>query len=120
MFSKVVRSLCRDRHGLNLIAGVIGVLTGVDYLLSESGPKPVRVAGASVRQKAASAPAQPRLKISQTRSELGYVYWVLRQHGRYPTYVLFDTWQEAIDEAVRRMNVRTASPPQSEAALISV
>ena len=53
---------------------------------------------------------KPRIKISQTRSELGYVYWVVRQEGTAESrYALFDTWQEAMDEAARRM----------EAALVS-
>jgi hypothetical protein len=44
-----------------------------------------------------------RIKISQTRSELGYVYWVVRETGDDPSYALFDTWQEAMDEVTRRM-----------------
>jgi hypothetical protein len=59
--------------------------------------------------------AKPRIKISQTRSELGYVYWVVREFGGNPSYALFDTWQEAMNEAQRRM-----AATQSEASLVSV
>ena len=45
-----------------------------------------------------------RFSIRRTRSELGYTYWVLQGHGKYNGFTLFDTWQEAIDEAQRRIS----------------
>jgi hypothetical protein len=97
MFGKVVSGLCRKRGGLVLVAGAIGLLAGVEYLLAVRSPKPVSPARARSRNQT------PHLKVSQTRSELGYVYWVVREAGGTPKYALFDTWQEAIDEVNRRI-----------------
>ncbi len=40
--------------------------------------------------------------IRRTKSELGYVFWVLHGHGEFQCFVLFDSWREAIEEAIRR------------------
>ena len=107
MFGNVVRSLCRDRRGLTLVAGAIGVLAGVEYLFSARAPKPVPVEPAPVTiippEPEPSIKRPARLKITQTRSELGYVYWVLQECCGKPSYALFDTWQEAMEEAARRI-----------------
>ena len=42
--------------------------------------------------------------IRQTRSELGYVYWVLQGHGKFTSFALFDTWREAMDAAHQRIS----------------
>jgi hypothetical protein len=104
MFGKVVRSLCRDRRGLSLVAGAIGVLTGVEHLLSTRTTKPAPVPSAPpAEEPVLASKSRACFKISQTRSELGYVYWVLHHYGANPSYALFDTWQEAMDEAARRI-----------------
>jgi hypothetical protein len=116
MFGRVVRSLCRDRHGRTVVAGAIGVLTGVEHLFSKRATKLVSVIPAPVYEvpapptAPAPAAAKPRLKVSQTRSELGYVYWIVREFGANPSYALFDTWREAMDEVTRRMNVAALIP----------
>jgi hypothetical protein len=119
MFGKVVRSLCRERGGLTFVAGAIGVLKAVEYALSASAAKTMRVRNAAIAT-APPTPEKPRLKISRTRSELGYTYWVLRETGANPNYALFDTWREAMDEAVRRIGIaaRPASDRSFERALI--
>jgi hypothetical protein len=110
MFGKVVQSLCRARLGLSVIAGAVGVLTGVEHLFSTRPAKPVGIAPVPVYKVPAPTPLPNRaltkshLKITQTKSELGYVYWVVREFGANPSYALFDTWQEAMNEVTRRMN----------------
>lgn len=116
MFGKVVRNLCRRRSGRTLVAGAIGVLTAAQVLLSVSVSQPVIEVKA---EPAPASPAKPRIKISQTRSELGYVYWVVRETGAETTFALFDTWQEAMDEAARRMNAANEKAEQSDDALVT-
>jgi hypothetical protein len=62
------------------------------------------------------------MKVTQTRSELGYVYWVVRETGETPKYALFETWQEAMEEVNRRMKARAFSglAPASDTALTRV
>lgn len=102
MFRKLVSHLCRNPRGLFLVGGAIGVLSGVECLLAAHMLKQIS-AYRTVRRRGMAAPVKARLKIAQTRSDLGYVYWVLRQTGTNPNYALFDTWQEAMDEASRRL-----------------
>jgi len=91
-----------------MLAGAIGVLTGVEYLLSKKVGAAVPVAAAPVVELSTPEPrpavSKPRMKVSQTRSELGYVYWVVREFGANPSYALFDTWREAMDEVTRRLS----------------
>ncbi len=104
MFRRVVKDLCRKPRGLALVAGAIGVLAGMEQLLSSHASN-LGSRGKSrlfPHRRRREAPA-PRIKISQTRSELGFVYWVVRETGSEPSYALFDTWQEAINEATRRI-----------------
>ena len=97
--------LCRDRRGLVVIAGAIGVLRGVECLFSTRQVDP----RAGEPKPAPPEPVrQARIKITRTKSELGYVYWVVREVGGDPSYTLFDTWQEAMDEASRRLTLVTA------------
>src|SRR5579884_745103 len=101
MFGKVLRSLCRDRRGRSLVAGAISVLAGVEALLSSRTPQ---AAASELLPGPASQPEpaikrRPCMKIRQTKSELGYVYWVLQDCRGATTYALFDTWREAMDEA---------------------
>jgi hypothetical protein len=113
MFGKVVSGLCCSRGGLVVVAGAIGLLASVGYLFAKRTPKPDRAARAQGRKH--FAPVTPRIKVSQTRSEFGYVYWVVRETGSNPRYALFDTWQEALDDVNRRMNAagykRVATAP---------
>jgi hypothetical protein len=48
--------------------------------------------------------------IKRTKSEVGYTFWILEGFGRHKCFVLFDTWQEAIDEANRRLSARPLRP----------
>lgn len=120
MFGKVFSGFCRRRSGLVFVAGAIGFLAGVEYLLAMRAPKPDRMTGSRSRNQ--SRQLTPRFKISQTRSEFGYVYWVVRLVGGSPSYALFDTWQEAIDEVNRRITAAasTRSAPAWDTALAAV
>jgi hypothetical protein len=57
---------------------------------------------------------KPRLRnserpfsIKRTKSEVGYVYWILKGRGKYKCYILCDSWQEAVAEANRRLQSET-------------
>ena len=92
---RLIRGLSRTRSGLLLLTGLATVLEGVESALTtrEAAPK---VRRAVVRSDFFS--------IRRTQSELGYTYWVLQGHGRFASFALFDTWQEAMDEASRRIS----------------
>ncbi len=51
-------------------------------------------------------------RIRRTKSELGYTFWILQGFDKHKCFVLFDTWQEAIDEA----NLRLRHPHSSRIA----
>jgi hypothetical protein len=106
MFAKVVPGFCCKTSGLVLVVSAIGILAGFRYLLATRTPKADRPR--SLNDSKLSA---PRLKIAQTRSELGYVYWVVRETGPNAKYALFDTWQEAMDEVNRRVKARAMGGP---------
>lgn len=96
---RLIAGLSRNRRGLALLAGVTAVLEGVEWVMSTRAPaKPAVV-----------APLKPKrvdyFSIRQTRSELGFVLWVLQGHGCYQSFSLFDTWQEAVEEANQRLAV---------------
>lgn len=98
------------RIGIHLVAGAVGVLAGLQYFFS---PKSRRKAtgNCGVRSVAAvdntAQPANTRrdyFSIRRTKSDLGYVYWVLKGYGEFQCFILFDTWREAVDEASRRID----------------
>jgi hypothetical protein len=96
--------------GMHLIAGAVGVLAGLQYLLSPKGRVPS--GSDTVRPRAAPQQSGPELparkrdyfSIRRTKSELGYVYWVLHGYGEFQCFVLYDTWREAVEEALRRVS----------------
>ena len=104
MLHNVFRGLCRNRGGVILVAGAIGVLAGVKHLLS----RPAAPHGQSPTipksdiSKSGLSKTLDRFTIRRTQSELGYTYWVLQGYGQYTGFTLFDTWQEAVEEMTRR------------------
>lgn len=125
---RLASGLSRDRHGRTVIAGAIGLLTGVECLFSTKAATEIPVVAAPVLElpvvvtelrlpESHVAPRKARLKVSQTRSELGYVYWVVREVGGRPSFALFDTWQEAMDEVARRIRA-AALTQEPESVLI--
>ena len=110
MLQNVVRGLCRKTGGVILVAGAIGVLAGVQHFLSGQAVAPLAISLPSYPKPHGMPKPLDRFSIRQTRSELGYTYWVLQGFGKFRGFTLFDTWQEAIDEVQRR--VRTPSLPE--------
>jgi len=100
MLGHFVRGLCRNSSGRGLVACAIGVLTGVECLLATQSA-PAAAPGPSV-PVARALPRIDYFQIRRTRFELGYTYWVLQGFGCYRGFTLFDTWQEAIEEAEAR------------------
>jgi hypothetical protein len=53
-------------------------------------------------------PAQNRadrqFSIKRTKSEVGYVYWILEGYGKHKCFVLCDTWEEAMEQAKTRLD----------------
>src|SRR6478736_2766514 len=96
--------------GIHLIAGAVGILAGLKHLLStkakiRSASDPVQPRPEAV-QNLDELPERKRdfFSIRRTKSELGYVYWVLQGYGEFQCFVLYDTWREAVDEASRRVS----------------
>ena len=99
----------RVLNGLCIAAGAtvlaVGVLVVLETLLSkrpkrnqplpEPAPKPP--ASELVKQK-----AERNFTIKRTKSEVGFVYWILEGYGRYKCFILCDTWDEAIAQAKAR------------------
>jgi hypothetical protein len=61
--------------------------------------------------KATSAPifrsalnrSDRQFTIKRTKSEVGYVYWILEGFGKHKCFVLCDTWEEAMEQAKARL-----------------
>src|SRR3954451_16362194 len=102
--------------GIHLIAGAIGVLAGLQHFLSAKERTKSTVEAAwsaragSIDGRAAADISRDYFSIRRTKSELGYVYWVLQGHGVFQCFVLFDTWKEAVDEACLRASNRRREP----------
>jgi hypothetical protein len=105
----------------------VGVLAGMERLLSNpnrsrrSGrvasneaaahnvPPPPPAAKLEPAESAAPKPAPEEPKaarhfsIKRTKSEVGFVYWILEGHGRYKCFILCDTWDEAVAHAKAKL-----------------
>lgn len=96
--------------GIHLIAGAVGVLAGLQHLLCAKDRArcdsellgPADAVPVSTAERADKT-RRDYFSIRRTKSELGYVYWILQGHGEFQCFVLFDSWREAVDEAVRRV-----------------
>ena len=110
MLRHIVNGVCLVPKGKLIVAGAIGMLTGIEHLLATRPRKHVDGAG---RRQAPAASPQPAIirsherlfVIRRTKSELGYTYWVLQGFHSCKCFLLFDTWQEAMDEANLRLGV---------------
>ncbi len=113
---RLLRGLFRGPGGLVLVAGAVGVLVGVEYWISSGTTRRARSATKSRRIPPPAPALRPvtvlrtdYFKIRQTRSEIGYVYWILQGFGKYRCFVLFDTWREAMDDASLRLAETTGA-----------
>jgi hypothetical protein len=75
--------------GIFVVTSTLLLAAGVIVILVGRRRKPKRV--------------ERPFSIKRTKSEVGYVYWILEGHGKYKCFVLCDSWQEAIAEAQRRL-----------------
>ena len=96
----------KESAGIVLIAGLVVVLASFSKRWFKP---PRRQYGKKERaqEPRSTVPRQARtdfFQIRQTRSELGFVYWVLQGNGRFLSFTLFDTWQEAMDSANQRLS----------------
>ncbi len=122
-WKRLISGLSRNRTGIALLEGAAAILIGVERALSSRPGPRVRVT-----QQPSPTPATTIAKpartsyftIRQTRSELGYVYWVLRGFGCYQSFALFDTWAEARDAANARLAQQTVEAPDNKRALAAV
>ncbi|MBV9085214.1 MAG: hypothetical protein JOZ62_21265 [Acidobacteriaceae bacterium] len=120
--NRLVSSLCRSRGGLVLVAGVAAVLTGIERAFSPGSRNrsgPVLTARKAVTEVTIERRGGEYFSIRRTCSELGYVYWVLQGFGGCTSFALFDTWQEAMDEANRRLARKRTDMLEREYASIS-
>lgn len=104
---RLIRSMASTRGGLALLGGMTMVLVGMERLLT------TRTVVAPLPQTPRRGPDAHCFRISQTRSDLGYVYWVAQGFGCYRSFALFDTWAEAMEHvnSVLRQHAREASEP---------
>lgn len=115
------RRLSLGRH---LAAAAVGVLAGLEHLLSpKASIRPAFHPGPTRPAPDENGPELPQNKrdyfsIRRTKSELGYVYWVLHGYGEFQCFVLYDTWREAVHEALERVSeYRGRSAPQLAGAV---
>lgn len=105
---RMVERMARSRSGMIVLSGLAAVLGGVEKVLSGRPQTRVESATRLGARATAPSPAAARLHyftIRQTRSELGYVYWVLQGFGYFQSFALFDTWAEAMQSADERIVV---------------
>ncbi len=110
MLRNIFRGFCSNTAGRGAVACAIGLLAGVQSLMSAGSAK-------KARMHVARTPAERRQRIDyfsirRTRLDSDYVYWVLQGFGKYQCFVLLDTWREAMDEALRRLAERVAGVQQ--------
>jgi len=112
MLRNIFRGICTHSGGMALVVGTIGVLAGVEHLLS-SRPKGQKLQRRAARPLAGAATRVAPIRVAATRvdyfqirrtkSELGYTYWVLQGFGAFQSFTLHDTWREAVDDAMARI-----------------
>ena len=72
-------------------------------------PEPIRVETARATPPAplvrsAMSRGDRQFSIKRTKSEVGYVYWILEGYGKHKCFVLCDTWEEAMEQAKSRLD----------------
>lgn len=59
---------------------------------------------ASLMRSAVQRGGDRQFSIKRTKSEVGYVYWILEGYGKHKCFVLCDTWEEAMEQAKSRLD----------------
>ena len=111
---RIFGGLLMATGALVLAAGVVGVIVVLERALTnrekdrqqppaapETPARPPVVAAAE--PQATRPKAERHFSIKRTKSEVGYVYWILEGHGKYKCFVLCDSWEEAIEQAKARL-----------------
>lgn len=111
MLRNIFNGICHKGGGRVLVASAVGVLAGVEHLMS-SRNKSVSPRRAKQAASPVAVRRQKCFSIRRTRSELGYTYWVVQGFGSHSCFVLCDTWQEAMDEAAARLRTHAVSDRQ--------
>ena len=103
--------LFKATGALVLAAGVVGVLVCAGRAVAQQ--KRNKLKKRAVEHLLLTPPAtatvrpadavQRKFSIKRTKSEVGYVYWILEGYGEHKCFVLCDTWQEAVQQAKLRL-----------------
>jgi hypothetical protein len=113
----------------------VGVLAAAEVLLQSSSRRPRRIlqpepetttaaaADAAAPVASLATPLVPKtdaarnFSIKRTKSEVGYVYWILEGYGKYKCFILCDSWDEAVEQAKAKLaEIDGAEMPQAMAA----
>ena len=116
----VACGMARTRSGLMVLAGLTAVLSGVERMMIVSLQTRANGSLVAFAKSVPVVVARQRkdyFTIRQTRSEFGYVYWVLQGHGYFQSFSLHDTWDQAMAEAdARLMSARMLAQERRELA----
>lgn len=107
MLDKLIRGLSRRKNGILLLGGAAAVLSGVERLLS-TRPPDASVASQRSETRDFVLPVlkrEDRFRVYKSQTDLGYAYWVLQGFGSFECFALFDSWEQAMQEAERRVAV---------------
>jgi len=66
--------------------------------------EPLKAPSPSSMMRPAQNRADRQFSIKRTKSEVGYVYWILEGYGKHKCFVLCDTWEEAMEQAKTRLD----------------
>ncbi len=121
MLRRIFRDVCLVPGGRLIVAGAIGVLVGLEHLLGTRSRKGGQRTSRGAEAQSKATALQPAVRrsphrlfaIRRTKSDLGYTYWVLQGFDSCKCFHLFDTWQEAMDEATFRLRVNQSSGSSS-------
>ena len=105
MFKGIFGGLLMATGALVLAAGVVGLIVVVERLLDNRARDGGKEPQSSPPQTAplARPKTKPHFSIKRTKSEVGYIYWILEGHGKYKCFVLCDSWEEAMEQAKSRL-----------------
>jgi hypothetical protein len=125
VFKRLIHSFSRHRSGIVLLSGAAALLSGVERALaprtaSDRPRSQTPLPNAQPVQTPAADPSADGFKIYRSKTDLGYAYWVLQGRGCFQSFSLFDTWEQAMQEAERRLAVarRVAAPVKPERHLV--
>lgn len=102
---RFLRGVRRHPFKLLLAAGAFGVCATLRRLAQTEGLFVVDRGGRLQADKPFRH-GKDYFCVRRTKSEVGYIYWVLQGYGQFHCYELYDSWREACDEAVRRAEMK--------------